>query len=142
MCIGAGASGAAVADAQGRPAVYPLQAYRSFTERTNVFSQSDLVWTHGTDGARRTIVAGLEVGRQDTRNLRETGRFGGPAGSTTLTGVLVSEPTSRNHPVTSPHSGSDAQHTVPSTQLTPPPTTKQQYEEVGGGQEKKKKKES
>ncbi|AWM77167.1 TonB-dependent receptor [Phenylobacterium parvum] len=105
------ASGAAVADAQGRPAVYPLQAYRSFTERTNVFSQSDLVWTHGTDGARRTIVAGLEVGRQDTRNLRETGRFGGPAGSTTLTGVLVSEPTRRNLPVAYANSGSDAQNT-------------------------------
>jgi catecholate siderophore receptor len=105
------ASGAAVADAQGRPAVYPLQAYRSFTERTNVFSQSDLVWTHGADGARRTIVAGLEVGRQDTRNLRETGRFGGPAGSTTLTGVLVSEPTRRNLPVAYANAGSDAQNT-------------------------------
>ena len=105
------ASGAAVADAQGRPAVYPLQAYRSFTERTNVFSQSDLVWTHGADGVRRTIVAGLEVGRQDTRNLRETGRFGGPAGSTTLTGVLVSEPTRRNLPVAYANAGSDAQNT-------------------------------
>jgi catecholate siderophore receptor len=105
------ASGAAVADAQGRPAVYPLQAYRSFTERTNVFSQSDLVWTHGADGARRTIVAGLEVGRQDTRNLRETGRFGGPAGSTTLTGVPVSEPTRRNLPVAYANAGSDAQNT-------------------------------
>jgi catecholate siderophore receptor len=105
------ASGAAVADAQGRPAVYPLQAYRSFTERTNVFSQSDLVWTHGADGARRTIVAGLEVGRQDTRNLRETGRFGGTAGSTTLTGVLVSEPTRQNLPVAYANAGSDAQNT-------------------------------
>jgi catecholate siderophore receptor len=79
------ASGAAVADAQGRPSTYPLQAYRSFTERTNLFSQTDVVWTLGEDGARRTIVAGLEVGRQDTRNLRETGRFGGPSGPTTLT---------------------------------------------------------
>ncbi|MCA6299742.1 MAG: TonB-dependent siderophore receptor [Phenylobacterium sp.] len=105
------ASGAAVADAQGRATTYPLQAYRSFTERTNVFSQSDLVWTHGTDGARRTIVAGLEVGRQDTRNLRETGRFGGPAGSTTLTGVPVSEPTRRNLPIAYANAGSDAQNT-------------------------------
>ena len=105
------ASGPALADAQGQPASYPLQAYRSFTERTNVFSQTDLVWTHGQDGARRTLVAGLEIGRQDTRNLRETGRFGGPSGPTTLTGVPVSEPTRRNLSVAYANAGSDARNT-------------------------------
>lgn len=101
------ASGAAVADAQGRPSTYPLQAYRSFTERTNLFSQTDVVWTLGEAGARRTLVAGVEVGRQDTRNLRETGRFGGPAGPTTLTGVSVSDPTRRNLVVAYANAGSD-----------------------------------
>ena len=104
------ASGAAVADAQGRPTTYPLQAYRSFTERTNLFSQTDVVWTLGDDGARRTIVAGVEVGRQDTRNLRETGRFGGLSGPTTLTGVAVSDPTRRNLVVAYVNTGSDGRN--------------------------------
>lgn len=105
------ASGAAVADAQGLPVAYPLQAYRSYTERTNLFSQTDLVWTQGVDGARRTVVAGLELGRQDTRNLRETGRFGGPSGPTTLTGVSVSDPTRLNLPIVYANAGSDARNT-------------------------------
>jgi catecholate siderophore receptor len=104
------ASGAAVADAQGRPSTYPLQAYRSFTERTNLFSQTDVVWTLGEDGARRTIVAGFEVGRQDTRNLRETGRFGGPSGPTTLTGVAVGDPTRRNLIIAYANTGSDGRN--------------------------------
>ncbi len=102
------ASGAAVADAQGQASTYPLQAYRSYTERTNVFSQTDLVWELGAEGVRRTVVAGIEVGRQETRNLRETGRFGGPLGLTTLAGVPVSEPTRRNLAVTYANAGSDA----------------------------------
>ena len=102
------ASGAAVADAQGQASTYPLQAYRSYTERTNVFSQTDLVWDLGAEGVRRTVVAGIEVGRQETRNLRETGRFGGPLGPTTLAGVPVSDPTRRNLAVTYANAGSDA----------------------------------
>ena len=101
------ASGSAVADAQGQASTYPLQAYRSFTERTNLFSQTDMVWALGGEGARRTIVAGLELGRQETRNLRETGRFGGPAGPTTLAGVSVQDPTRRNLVIAYANAGSD-----------------------------------
>ena len=104
------ASGAAVADAQGRASTYPLQAYRSFTERTNLFSQTDLVWDFGAGGAGRTLVAGFEVGRQETRNLRETGRFGGASGPTTLSGVPVTDPTRRNLPITYANAGSDARN--------------------------------
>lgn len=104
------ASGAAIADAQGRAATYPLQAYRSFTERENLFSQTDLVWTLGDEGARRTVVAGLEVGRQHTRNLRESGRFGGPAGPTTLQGTPVSDPTRRNLVIAYANAGSDGRN--------------------------------
>jgi catecholate siderophore receptor len=104
------ASGPAVADAQGRPSTYPLQAYRSFTERTNLFSQTDVVWDLGEAGARRRVVAGLEVGRQETRNLRETGRFGGPAGPTTLAGVSVSDPTRRNLVIAYANAGSDGRN--------------------------------
>lgn len=104
------ASGPATADAQGRPSVYPLQAYRSFTERTNLFSQTDIVWNLGEDGARRVIVAGLELGRQETDNLRESGRFGGASGPTTLTGVLVSDPTRRDLAVSYSNAGADARN--------------------------------
>ena len=104
------ASGPAVADAQGRAATYPLQAYRSFTERTNVFSQTDLVWDFGGEGARRTLVAGVEVGRQETRNLRETGRFGGASGPTTLAGVPVADPTRGNLAIAYANIGSDARN--------------------------------
>ncbi|MFM8820628.1 MAG: TonB-dependent receptor [Phenylobacterium sp.] len=104
------ASGPAIADAQGKASTYPLQAYRSFTDRTNVFSQTDLVWDLGANGVRRTLVAGFEVGRQETRNLRETGRFGGASGPVTLAGVPVSDPTRRNLAVIYANSGSDARN--------------------------------
>ena len=104
------ASGPAVADAQGRASTYPLQAYRSFTERTNLFSQTDVVWELGEADARRRIVAGIEVGRQETRNLRETGRFGGPAGPTTLAGVSVADPTRRNLVIAYANGGSDGRN--------------------------------
>jgi catecholate siderophore receptor len=102
------ASGAAVADAQGRPSTYPLQAYRAYTDRTNLFSQADLVWTRGEEGARRVFLAGVEIGRQETDNRRETGRFGGPNGLLTLTGTPVSDPTRRNLMVSYANAGSDA----------------------------------
>lgn len=102
------ASGPAVADAQGRPSTYPLQAYRAYTDRTNLFSQTDLVWTQGEEGARRVFLAGLELGRQETDNLRETGRFGGPGGLLTLLGTPVSDPTRRNLSVAYGNTGSDA----------------------------------
>jgi catecholate siderophore receptor len=104
------ASGPAVADALGRPSTYPLQAYRAYTDRTNLFSQGDLVWTQGEEGARRVFLAGVEIGRQETDNLRETGRFGGPNGLLTLTGIPVSDPTRRNLTVSYANAGSDARN--------------------------------
>jgi catecholate siderophore receptor len=50
----------------------------------------------------------VEIGRQETDNRRETGRFGGPNGLLTLTGTPVSDPTRRNLMVSYANAGSDA----------------------------------
>lgn len=53
----------------------PNQAYSSATERRNLFSQTDLVWKTRSGGIGHTVLAGVEIGRQVTDNLRLTGRF-------------------------------------------------------------------
>jgi catecholate siderophore receptor len=52
-----------------------FDAYRSATERRNLFSQTDLVHRLQTGGIGHTLLAGVELGRQVTDNLRLTGRF-------------------------------------------------------------------
>ncbi len=47
-----------------------LQAYDSSTDRFNAFSQTDLIWEVSTGAIAHTILAGLEVGRQQTDNTR------------------------------------------------------------------------
>ena len=52
-----------------------LSAYSNATQRRNVFNQTDLV-AHATTGAlKHTLLAGIELGQQDTDNLRRTGQF-------------------------------------------------------------------
>lgn len=69
-------------------------AYNSATRRRNLFNQTDVEWTLDSAGLRHRLTAGLELGRQTTDNLRNTGYF------TTLgdTVTHISLPTSR--PVT------------------------------------------
>jgi catecholate siderophore receptor len=52
-----------------------LAAYNNATGRTNFFNQTDLVWRTSTGAVGHTILAGAEVGRQATDNLRLTGYF-------------------------------------------------------------------
>jgi catecholate siderophore receptor len=47
-----------------------LQAYNSRTERENFFNQTDLVWRTQTGGVAHTVLAGLELGRQNTDATR------------------------------------------------------------------------
>ncbi|HEY0060813.1 MAG TPA: TonB-dependent siderophore receptor [Telluria sp.] len=54
-----------------------LAAYNNATERTNLFNQTDLFYTLNAGSVRHKLVAGLELGRQETDNLRNTGRFNG-----------------------------------------------------------------
>jgi len=58
-----------------------LGAYNNRNDRTNLFSQNDLVWNNRLAGIDQTLLAGFEVGRQKSRNFRETGSF--PNGNTT-----------------------------------------------------------
>jgi catecholate siderophore receptor len=52
-----------------------IEAYFDGFQRDNLFSQTDLVWKVGTGGLAHTILAGVEIGRQDTANQRINGFF-------------------------------------------------------------------
>lgn len=59
-----------------------LVGYRSRTDRSNLFNQTELVLKAGNSRIHHTMLAGVELGREKTQNFRETGYFG--ANSTTL----------------------------------------------------------
>lgn len=52
-----------------------LTAYNNATRRRNLFDQTDLSYTLSTGTIRHTLAFGTELGRQLTRNLRQTGYF-------------------------------------------------------------------
>jgi catecholate siderophore receptor len=58
-----------------------LTAYNNATNRGNVFNQSDLVFSLATGAVKHTLLAGVELGWQDTDNFRNTGYFGDTATS-------------------------------------------------------------
>jgi catecholate siderophore receptor len=62
-------------------------AYNNATTRRNLFSQTDLVWENRLGGIDQTLLFGFEVGRERSRNRRETGSF--PGGDATP----ISDPT-------------------------------------------------
>ncbi len=53
-----------------------LSAYNNHNWRTNVFNQTDLTKKFVAGGIEHSVLAGLEIGRQDSTNLRNTGFFG------------------------------------------------------------------
>ena len=61
-----------------------LSSYNNATARRNVFNQTDLTYVLPTGRVRHTLLAGAEVGRQLTDNLRNTGFF-----NNTATSILV-----------------------------------------------------
>ena len=52
-----------------------LAAYNNATQRKNLFNQTDLVWKLTTGSIQHTVLAGAELGRQVTDNIRQTGYF-------------------------------------------------------------------
>ena len=50
-------------------------AYNSATRRRNLFNQTDVEWTVDSGALRHRLLAGVELGRQTTDNLRNTGYF-------------------------------------------------------------------
>lgn len=66
-----------------------LTAYNNATRRQNLFNQTDFVWVKQIGAMRHTLLGGVEVGRQDSVNHRNTGFFAiGP--STNATGTTYS----------------------------------------------------
>lgn len=84
-----------------------LSAYNNSTQRDNVFNQTDLVWDLATGAVQHQLLAGLEVGRQETGNFRNTGYFGTVSPTTTSVSVAVSAPRT-TLPVTFRQSATDA----------------------------------
>jgi catecholate siderophore receptor len=52
-----------------------IEAYFDAFQRENLFSQTDLVWKLETGALSHTILAGVEIGRQETGNQRVNGFF-------------------------------------------------------------------
>ncbi|HEY7612764.1 MAG TPA: TonB-dependent siderophore receptor [Gemmatimonadales bacterium] len=69
-----------------------LSAYNNRNDRNNLLSQTDLTWRASTGSVRHTLVAGLDFGRQVSRNLRKTGFFDG---TETSVNVPLDRPTIR-----------------------------------------------
>ena len=58
-----------------------ISAYQNGTDRKNLFNQTDLNFYADTGAIRHVLLAGVEVGRQETENLRQTGFFNNTATS-------------------------------------------------------------
>jgi catecholate siderophore receptor len=54
-----------------------LGAYNSRNDRSNLISQTDLVWEARLGGIEQTLLAGVELSRQSSRNHRKSGSFVG-----------------------------------------------------------------
>jgi catecholate siderophore receptor len=52
-----------------------IEAYIDSFQRENLFNQTDLVWRVSTGALSHTLLAGVEIGRQDTGNQRLNGFF-------------------------------------------------------------------
>ena len=74
----------AVANAQ-----VALGAYNSRNDRKNLFSQTDLVWENRLAGIDQTLLFGFELGRQTSRNHRQSGTITGLPGNR----VSLADPT-------------------------------------------------
>jgi catecholate siderophore receptor len=57
--------------------VFDLGAYNNATQRDNLFNQTDLNFSFAALGMQHKIATGLELGRQETDNFRNTGYFSG-----------------------------------------------------------------
>jgi catecholate siderophore receptor len=70
-----------------------LSAYNNDTQRQNLFNQTDLTIRQQTGRFDHTILAGMELGRQETDNFRNTGYFTTLGANVTTVNVPVSDPT-------------------------------------------------
>jgi catecholate siderophore receptor len=71
-----------------------LAAYNNANQRTNVFNQTDLTTKLNTGGFEHTLLAGIELGHQDSSNKRNTGFFGAATLATVAAGAPLATATS------------------------------------------------
>jgi catecholate siderophore receptor len=64
-------------------ALVSISAYNSRNDRSNLFNQTDLTYRVATGSVTHTLLGGIEVGRQVSHNLRNTGFFDGTETSVT-----------------------------------------------------------
>ncbi|MGH8039194.1 MAG: TonB-dependent receptor [Stenotrophomonas sp.] len=93
--------------ANGRVAI---SAYNNLTHRRNLLNQTDLTTEFETGAVRHVLLAGLELGRQETDNFRETGYFPSVGATATSDYVTLDNP-HYTRPVVFRQSASDADNT-------------------------------
>ena len=52
-----------------------LSGYNNRNDRTNLFTQNDLIWENHVAGIDQTLLFGFELGREKSRNRRNTAQF-------------------------------------------------------------------
>ena len=70
-----------------------ISAYNNATDRTNLFNQTDLVFSARMGRLGHTFLVGAEFGRQATDNFRSTGYFTSVGPSATAVAAPLSRPT-------------------------------------------------
>lgn len=88
-----------------------ISAYNNATQRQNLFNQTDLLYTLNTGTVQHQLLAGMELGRQETDNFRETGFFNNVA---TTVNVPINNPVT-NTPITWKQNATDASNHVRNT---------------------------
>lgn len=81
-----------------------ISAYNNATSRKSIFNQTDINYTLQAGAVKHKLLAGVEIGQQDTDNFRQTGYFPGNVTSVT---VPLSNPTT-GLPVSFRQSATDA----------------------------------
>jgi catecholate siderophore receptor len=69
-----------------------ISAYNNATQRENFFNQTDLNFSLYTGPFKHKFLTGMEFGRQETDNLRNTGYFSDVSANATSANVLLSNP--------------------------------------------------
>jgi catecholate siderophore receptor len=69
-----------------------VSGYSNLTARENLLNQTDLTFSAETAGISHTVLSGMEIGRQDTDNFRETGYFPAIGPNAVSDFVTVSSP--------------------------------------------------
>jgi catecholate siderophore receptor len=84
-----------------------ISGYNNATRRKNLFNQTDLTFEHRTGPFDHAVLAGVELGRQETDNFRSTAYFTTISPTTTTLIVPVTDPTT-SLPVEFRQSATDA----------------------------------